>query len=314
MNPEINKESEVNVVVPSGDSLNKITPPSISPLESIQTSTPTPKNPNGSVFILIIIIVLILFVGATAFAYIKKMGPFNNIQNNQVNSIEATTSINDKYTQVDNSEDQNIQNKPDNTTISSATSTDRSNESIIDDANKAKDQLNKSAGKKIITEVRVGTDSVGNVAPQLIVDPKVITEVALSRVDQNAYARQLLNLQITTMLGSFEAQALMYFSKNGSYSGVCNNSKELLTSQTGVVLRSDDEMSVELYKQTGITIDSYKINQSVCKSNNSSYVLTIPIPLKDGTDGTACVSKRIGTASPVVIGQADFNTFTCIKK
>lgn len=313
MNPEINKESEVNVVTPGGESLNKITPPPIAPLEIIQTSTPIPKKPNGSVFILIIIILLILFVGATAFAYIKKMGPFNNIQNNQVNNIEATTSVNDKYTQVNNSENQNIQDKPDNTVVST-TSVDRSKEAIIEDANKAKDQLNKSAGKKIITEVRVGTDSVGNVAPELIVDPKVMTEVSLSRVDQNAYARQLLNLQITTMLGTFETQALMYFSKNGSYSGVCDNSKELLTSQTGVNLHSDDEMSVELYKQTGITIDSYKINQSVCKSNNLSYVLTIPIPLKDGTDGTSCVSKRIGTASPVIIGQADFNTLTCIKK
>ncbi|MEI6553043.1 MAG: hypothetical protein WCO09_00575 [bacterium] len=111
MNPEINKENGENVVMPNNETLDKATTPSSIvphgntinstpipstsiPIQNTSIHTSIPKKSDGSILILVVIILLILLVGATAFAYVKKMGPFNDAQNNQVNNIGAASSTN----------------------------------------------------------------------------------------------------------------------------------------------------------------------------------------------------------------------------
>jgi hypothetical protein len=255
----------------------------------------------GFISVLLILAGLVL-AGGGLYVYDQKndLGIFNTNENK-----EPSTLVEEKTDVKDSEEKKDI-----NVNVTSKNDVEEN----VKQMNALKDEINTSAGKEIISKIATSTDSSGNVYPSLIVDPKNITEAMFERYDKNSYARNLLNLQITTMLGSFEIDTMEYKAKNGSYIGLCDNSKKILTSYAGVNRDADDELSVEMYKQAGITIDSYKIDESICKSNSSSFVITMPIPLKEGGDGTVCLSEQTGTAHPVVIGEADFKNFTCIKK
>lgn len=247
-------------------------------------------------FVSILIILLgIGIIGGGVYVYTKN----NNTSIFNKEEILATTTLSTTTAEVNSTPDSNSPN---------------TEEELLKQMNSFKGEINASAGKEIISKIATSTDSNGKVYPSAIVDPKNITEAMFERYDKTAYIQNLLNLQISTMLGSFEIDTIEYKNKKGSYVGVCDDSKKILTSYAGVNRDTDDELSIEMYKQTGITIDSYRINESVCKSNESSFVLNMPIPLKDGTNGTVCLSNRIGSAHPVIIGgKADFNNLTCVK-
>lgn len=127
-----------------------------------------------------------------------------------------------------------------------------------------------------------------------------------------------LNLQIKAMLGSFEITALTFKEKTGSYTNVCGQLKDTLTKMAKLNISYGDEMR-EMYKQTTgmemlpLDIKIYKIDKAICVSNENSYVVTIPIPNKDGSESTACTTNRVGSSDPVVIGMADFTKLTCLK-
>jgi hypothetical protein len=202
--------------------------------------------------------------------------------------------------------DSNIEVETNSTSTTSITTTNSIQESLEE----AKDNLNTSVGKNLVTEATVRTDSKGNPIPALIVDPSVAAEIVVEKYGSNpTYLRQLIKVQLMAMAAGLQAEASQIKSKNGSHASVCERAGPFLYERANENLNYDDELTQSMNKSLNITIDSYRINELVCKSNDSGFVATLPLTLEDGTNTKMCMSSK-GSA----YGEPDFENQACIKK
>lgn len=237
---------------------------------------------NGFIAIAIIIVIALVAVGGGTYIY---------TQQKMNGDIES---------------DSGVEMEVNSTSTTSTTTTNSMKESLEE----AKDNLNASVGKKLVTEASVRKDSKGNPIPALIVDPKVAADLVVERTGSNpAYVRQLIKVQLMAMSAGLQAEASMINSKNGSYATVCERAQAFLYEKARENMNTGDEMQDELMKALKITVDSYRINELVCKSNDSGFVATVPLTLEDGTKTKMCMSSK-GFA----YNEANFETMTCIKK
>ncbi len=235
------------------------------------------NNQNGFIGIAIIIIIALVAVGGGTYVYTQQ-----KMNTNIDSGIEVET--NSTSTTTTNSMQKNLE--------------------------EAKDNLNASVGKNLVTEASVRKDSKGNPIPALIVDPDVAAEIVIEKYGSNpAYFRQLIKVQLMAMAAGLQAEASQIKSKNGSYASVCERAGPFLYERANENLNYDDELTQSMNKSLNITIDSYRINELVCKSNDSGFVATVPLTLEDGTVTKMCMSNK-GSA----YNEANFETLTCVKK
>lgn len=240
----------------------------------------------GFIGIAIIILIALVAVGGGTYVYTQqKMN--TDIESNASIEMEANST---------------------STTSTSSTTTTNSMQKSLEEA---KENLNASVGKKLVTEASVRTDSKGNPVPALIVDPKVAADVVVEGVGSNpAYVRSLIKSVLKAMAAGFQYEALIISkANNGSYATVCNQAKTYLTDMASESMDTGDEFQDDLTKKLGMTVNSYRINELVCRSNDSGFVATVPLTLEDGTNTKMCMSSK-GFA----YGEADFETMTCVKK
>jgi hypothetical protein len=178
------------------------------------------------------------------------------------------------------------------------------------DLNEAKDDINASVGAKLVTSATVKIDSNGRPLPVLGADEKVAANLVAERYGSDpAYARKMIKVSLFAMGTGLQADASTIVSQGGSYAGVCDGAKAYFNTEVIKALNSDEDFQNELTAKMGITASSYRINELVCKSNDSAYVATIPLTLEDGTNTKLCMSST-GTT----YGEANFTTLTCVKR
>jgi hypothetical protein len=147
--------------------------------------------------------------------------------------------------------------------------------------------------------------------PALIVDPKIAADLVVERTGSNpVYVRSLIKAQLLGMAARFQTNALLIKSANNdSYSTVCDSAKTYLNAMVSENINTGDEFQDDMTAKLGITVNSYRINELICKSNDSGFIATVPLTLEDGTNTKMCISSK-GSE----YGEANFETLTCIKK
>jgi hypothetical protein len=98
----------------------------------------------------------------------------------------------------------------------------------------------------------------------------------------------------------------MIQSAEGSYKNICANAKSFIEADIKKSLAEDDGVMSTL----GITLSSYNTTQIICKADADNFIVTMPINLEDGSATKVCSSpSALG-----VVGDANYKTYTCIKK
>lgn len=177
--------------------------------------------------------------------------------------------------------------------------------------NDAQKTINDSVEKNLVSETNVKVDTQGNLIPSLIIDPDIASDLVAEKYGSDpVYVRQMIRTRLMAIAAGLRTQASIISNQNnGSYAKVCDVAKEYFTSEVYKTINSGDEFDESLLAKLGVTVESYRISESLCKSNDSAYVATIPFTLEDGTNTKYCMSN-----SGSVYGEADFDTMTCIKK
>jgi predicted RND superfamily exporter protein len=230
----------------------------------------------GFIAIVIIIVIALVAVGGGTYVYTQQKMNVDTESELEINSTSTTSST--------------------------------TTNSMQDNLNEAKDNLNTSVGKNLVTEATVRTDSKGNPIPALIVDPKIAADIVVEKYGSDpAYVRQLIKVQLMAMSAGLQAEASMINSKNGSYATVCERAKAFLYEKARENMNTGDEMHDQLTVALNITVDSYRIEELVCKSNDSGFVATLPLTLEDGTKTKMCMSSK-----GFRYNEADFENMTCV--
>ena len=98
-----------------------------------------------------------------------------------------------------------------------------------------------------------------------------------------------------------EASTAQY--KDGSYNNACLNARSFIENDIKKSLGSG------VYQSLGITIDSFRTGEIVCKTSTDKFIITMPIMLEDGTEAKVCSTvSQLG-----FVGDADYANYMCIK-
>ena len=134
--------------------------------------------------------------------------------------------------------------------------------------------------------------------------------VSLAKNKDSSSNRRLIRVSLGAIAGTFRAESEAFVSKNGSYDGICDNAKPFFTGQVHDELSNLDPLELKIFNILGLKESSYKINQLVCQSAPSYFVLTIPITLEDGTQTHICVDSKGNN----VTGNSNPDTHSCTKQ
>lgn len=160
----------------------------------------------------------------------------------------------------------------------------------------------------VTAQVSTFVDSQGNKHSALTVDEDQLNQAVAEKYGGNSAAiNKQIKVQLQASFSTFGGyEAAMIQSKDGSYSNICNSAKSSISTDIKNTLDSDEGTLAAL----GITINSFRTNELVCKASSDKFVVAMPLTLEDGTKTRVCSSVNQGG----ILGDADFNSYTCIKK
>ncbi len=139
-----------------------------------------------------------------------------------------------------------------------------------------------------------------------VIDQEQLNNGAVEKYANTAGINKQIQARAQASFSSFVIEASIIQSSEGSYKNVCANAKTFIEADIKKNLAEDDGLMSSL----GITLNSYNINQIVCMADTDNFIITMPINLEDGT-----ASKVCSTASQLgFVGDANYETYTCIKK
>ncbi|HYC34319.1 MAG TPA: hypothetical protein VEC13_01150 [Candidatus Paceibacterota bacterium] len=155
----------------------------------------------------------------------------------------------------------------------------------------------------ITAEVSVKTDSQGNKVPSIVVNEDQLNKgVAEKYAGNSAAVNKLIKARAQATFSSFVIEASMKQSTNGSYKNVCADAKSFIEADIQKNMMDGDPL--------GVSLKSFNTAQIVCKADADNFIITMPITLEDGSAAKVCSSaSALG-----FVGDANYETYTCIKK
>jgi regulatory protein YycI of two-component signal transduction system YycFG len=155
----------------------------------------------------------------------------------------------------------------------------------------------------ITAEVSVKTDSQGNKAPSIIVNEDQLNKGVVEKYAGNSAAvNKAIKARAQATFSSFVIEASMKQSTDGSYKNICADARSFIESDIQKNITNGDPL--------GVSLKSFNTAQIVCKSDSDNFIITMPITLEDGSAAKVCSSaSALG-----FVGDANYDTYTCIKK
>ncbi len=108
-----------------------------------------------------------------------------------------------------------------------------------------------------------------------------------------------LGIEFSTLANSVKDQS------NGSYAKVCDTAKTYFSANSNTNVAGE----IMQTSKVALTAHNYLTADLKCKATAKDYVLTVPFTRDDKVQTKLCVSS-----TGVALGDANFDTMTCIKK
>jgi hypothetical protein len=157
--------------------------------------------------------------------------------------------------------------------------------------------------------IDIKKEGVGNSA-RLVVNTESLNKAVVKKYKNPAGVSKQIKASLNSVFVEFSYKNRMLQAKDLSYINACLNAKPYIKTEIENYLKNDIENNGFL-AGLGITLDSYDFDQIICKANADNYIVTIPTLLEDGTTAKFClVAEQIGG----IVGDANYDTFTCIQK
>jgi hypothetical protein len=182
--------------------------------------------------------------------------------------------------------------------VEQASSTDKATTVVIGVSSKT--------NSPITAEVSTQTDSKGDKIPSIVVNKDELNKAVAEKYKNTPQVNKLIRARLQASFGTFAIAAITQESKEGTYRNVCLTAKAKIEADIQTSLDQDDGLSAAL----GISMSSYNLDKIVCKAVDGAFIIALPITLEDGTAAKVCsTATQMGT-----VGDANFTTYTCIKK
>jgi len=160
-------------------------------------------------------------------------------------------------------------------------------------------------GTPVTAKIIPNEDSFGNKGVSVLIDEELLKKGVIEKYEGNTdEIHKLIKAYVITSLSNFQVKAAVQNQNEKTYKNVCNDVNNYLKTEIQKMLNREGTIDEEI----GVTIDSFRINELICKSNSTDFVITVPFSIDGGGDGLWCASTYSSGGNGV-----DYENYKCIK-